>query len=184
MTIVDNLMLYMSRLFLKFSDAGVIVLDVAHNADHSEAGDFITKEFIRFARNSQIPEVRQNLGNSLKYIALSAEVPENGIQAKRHKASGIKYSGYCVNDVNKGICIFTSLCKMGAVKLDLACAEHRQLLQLLKEEMLLCKRVFPWEDVFMASVRIMDMVAAVGYLQQAVTGRSDFLEAIGCCTLY
>jgi len=184
MTEEDKVMLCLSRLFLKFSDARVIVLDVAHNADHSEVGDFIAKEFVRFARNSQIPEVRQNLGNSLKYIALSAKVPENGIQARSHKASGIKYSGYCVNDVNKGICIFTSLCKLGAVKLDLACIGHRRLMWLLKEEMLLCKRVFPWEDVFIASVRIMDMAVAVGSLQQAATGRSDFLRTVGCCTLY
>lgn len=175
----DMVMLRLSRLLLEFSKRGVIVLDVENNANHSEAGDFLVRELAKYIPKCHIPETRYNLQQSLRYIALNAIVPENGVQARSYKAKGIKYSSYCVNEINKSICIFTALCKLGAVKLDMFCVEHRDLIQLLKDEILLYKQVFPWEDVFTASVRIMDMAAAIGYLQRAATGRSEFLEAVG-----
>ena len=61
----------------------------------------------------------------------------------------------------------------------MACIEHRRLLQLLREERFLYNRPFPWESPFIAGVRIMDIAVAIGYLEQEVTGQSEFLKLIG-----
>ena len=41
----EMVMVCLSRIWLQFSRAGAIVLDVAHRADHLEAGDFMVREF-------------------------------------------------------------------------------------------------------------------------------------------
>lgn len=176
----DELMLRQSRVLLELSHMGVIVLDIANNVKHLEAAGFMAGEVKKYLRGRCcIPEVRCNLVCSLRNIALNAVLPEDGMKAKSYRVRSIRYPGYCVNEVNKGIYVFVLLCEIDAVKFDKFSVKHRQMLQSLKTEILPYKGVFPWEDAFTAGMRIMDMAIAAGHLQRVMTGYSGFLEAIG-----
>ena len=62
MTEKDELMVLLSIMLLKLSKSGVIVLDMAHNAEHTEVGGFIAKEFRSYLQDEHgIPEVKYNL---------------------------------------------------------------------------------------------------------------------------
>lgn len=179
MTEKDELMVLLSIMLLKLSKSGVIVLDIAHNAEHTEVGGFIAKEFRSYLQDEHgIPEVKYNLAVAFKNIAENAILSEDGVPARSYKVEKVGYPGYSVNEVNKGIYIFVLLCKVGAVRFNMYCTEHRELLASIKRCISLLKRVLPWEDAFIAGIRTMDMAMAVGHLQKAATGYSGFLKAV------